>query len=166
MSKSKKIVLHLEKRMEAADAIFIHNLRAWIIPVARAAIFIVYFWFGLLKVISLSPANPLVAALLARTLPIITFDHFIIIFGMYEMIIGVTFLIPGLERSAIALLIPHLLATVMPLFVLPAVAWQAPLVPTLEGQYMIKNVLIIALAIVIAAHLHPMHLYRQSSKKR
>ena len=72
------------------------------------------------------------------------------------MIIGICFLVPNLERLAIFLLIPHMVMTSLPLFLLPSIAWQTFFVPTLEGQYIIKNLVIIALAIGIAAQLKPM----------
>lgn len=124
-------------------------------PLARIAIFVVYFWFGLIKIVAESPANPLIASLLERTLPFVTFEQFIVVFGIYEMIIGLVFLLPGFERLAMVLFVPHMIMTTMPLVLLPAVAWQAPFVPTLEGQYIIKNLALIALATSIAAHLTP-----------
>lgn len=125
-------------------------------PAARVALFVVFFWFGVLKVVAESPANPLVASLLEQTLPFITFEAFIIFFGILEAIIGVLFLLPKATRIVIPLLGLHMLTTFMPLVLLPQVTWQAFLVPTLEGQYIIKNVVIIALVIGIASHLHPM----------
>ncbi len=71
------------------------------------------------------------------------------------MIIGIAFIIPRAERLAIALLIPHMIMTALPLLFLPAMTWQGFLTPTLEGQYIIKNLVIIALAMGIATHLHP-----------
>lgn len=123
---------------------------------ARIAIFIVFFWFGALKVFDLSPANPLVADLLQKTLPFITFDEFIVMFGIYEMIIGLAFLIPKFERFAIIILFPHMIMTALPLFLLGEMAWQKAFVPTLEGQYIIKNLAIIALAFGIGARLKPL----------
>ena len=46
-------------------------LKKYNIKIARAAIFIVYFWFGILKLLDLSPASPLVQSLLEKTLPFI-----------------------------------------------------------------------------------------------
>jgi hypothetical protein len=43
----------------------------------------------------------------------------------------------------------------MPLILLPEVTWSRPFVPTLEGQYILKNVVIIALAARMVARLHP-----------
>ncbi len=127
----------------------------WFIPFSRFAIFLVYFWFGALKVFGESPASPLVSDLLARTLPFVTFESFIFAFGLLEMIIGILFLIPRFERLGLFVLALHLITTMMPLILLPEIAWTGFLAPTLEGQYIIKNVLIIAVAMGILSHLHP-----------
>jgi uncharacterized membrane protein YkgB len=84
------------------------------------------------------------------------FDTFLILFGLFEMLIGIMFLIRGLEREVIPLLVFHMITTFMPLFLLPEATWTGMMIPTMEGQYIIKNLLIIAAAIVIAAHLHPL----------
>src|SRR5262245_18444217 len=99
-------------------------------PFARIALFIVFFWFGILKLFFLSPANPLVAGLLELTLPFMPFHTFIILFGIYEMLIGILFLIPGLERLAMILLVLHMITTFLPLIFLPEITWQGPFVPT------------------------------------
>lgn len=141
-------------RFTEIDDVVIGFLRRIFPASARVALFVVFFWFGALKLFGLSPANPLVAALLERTLSFLTFEQFIIGFGAFEMVIGLTFLIPRLERVAIALLVPHMVTTFLPLFLLPAITWAGWLIPTLEGQYIIKNLVIIALAFGIAARLH------------
>jgi uncharacterized membrane protein YkgB len=69
------------------------------------------------------------------------------------MFIGILFIIPKLERIAIFFLILHMIIVALPLFLLPQITWQKFLVPTLEGQYIIKNLAIISLALVIGAHL-------------
>ncbi len=124
------------------------------IPFSRFAIFLIYFWFGALKVFSAhAAANPLVLALLDKTLPGVSPSAFLIAFGVFEMIIGLLFIIPNLERLGLFVLALHLCMTIMPLFILPAFTWQGFLVPTIEGQYIIKNILIIALAFSILANL-------------
>lgn len=137
------------------DQAIISTVRKVSIPVSRLAIFVVYFWFGSLKVLSLSPASPLVLALLDRTMPFVSPDAFLVWFGLFEVLIGVIFLIPRFARLAIALLVIHLVTTVMPLVLLKSSLWTGMMVPTLEGQYIIKNVLIVALAIVVASNLTP-----------
>jgi len=148
----------LERTLENIDHWLIRHLKRLSVPLGRAALFVVFFWFGALKVIYASPANPLIENLLTQMLPAVPFASFIIFLGIYEMLIGMTFLIRGLERLAIALLFLHMITTFLPLIFLPEVAWQSFLTPTLEGQYIIKNLVIIAVAIGIAAHLHPLHL--------
>ena len=145
----------MKQLFENLDAGIISFLKRIGFPVARLAIFIVFFWFGFLKVLGLSPANSLVSSLLEKTLSFISFDTFIILFGIYEMLIALSFLISGWERIAVFFLVPHMLATFLPLLLLPSMVWSGFLVPTLEGQYIIKNLLILALAIGLAANLKP-----------
>ena len=122
----------------------------------RWAIFLVYGWFGILKVLGASPASPLVHALLDRTMPVVPLTFFLAAWGLYEILIGIAFLWKGWERLAIALLVPHILIVCSPLVLLPGRAWQSFLVPSLEGQYIIKNVFIVALLFLLAAQLQPL----------
>lgn len=138
------------------DSLVIHRLRALEVPVARAGIFVLYFWFGLLKLLGVSPAGPLIAALFQKTIPFLPFPTFYLLFSLFEMAIGIMFLIRGWERLALLLLGLHLVTTVLPLVLLPHIAWQGWFIPTLEGQYIIKNILIAAAAIVVGSKLVPM----------
>ena len=122
-------------------------------PISRISLFIVFFYFGLLKVLNLSPATPLVEALASKTISFLDFNFFIIFFGFFEMMIGLAFIVPKLERLAVFLLGLHMITTFLPLVLLPKVTWISFLVPTLEGQYIIKNLVIISLAFAISAHL-------------
>ncbi|MES2088321.1 MAG: hypothetical protein V4467_05035 [Patescibacteria group bacterium] len=146
----------MRKQLEALDLGFISFCRMALIPIARFGLFVIFFWFGFLKVIGLSPASGLVRSLFERTMPIMTFDVFLILFGAFECLIGILFLIRGFERIVIPLLFFHMITTFMPLFLLPQVTWSGFMVPTLEGQYIIKNLVIISTAIAIAANLKPM----------
>lgn len=117
----------------------------------RLALAIVYVWFGMLKVVGQSPATPLVDALLHKTLPFLTFDQFIIPFGLFEVGLGLLFLWPRATWWAMGLLAAHLVMIFSPLVLLPHMVWTGAFVPTLEGQYIIKNVMTIALALGIIA---------------
>ena len=125
------------------------------VPLARFAIFIVFFWFGILKMLGLSPATPFVESLFELTISFISFETFIVLFGVLEMVIGMLFLIPRATRVVIPLLFLHMVTTAMPLIMLPETAWSGFFVPTLEGQYIIKNLLIIACAFTIAGSIKP-----------
>lgn len=142
-------------KLKTIDIKIIHFFRHVSIPVARFGLFVVFFWFGALKVFDLSPATPLVQNLFSHTIPFMSFSVFIVLFGLFEMLIGVLFLFKGYERVAIPLLFIHMVTTFMPLFLIRTETWSGFLVPTLEGQYIIKNLVIIAAAIGVAAHLHP-----------
>ncbi|MDB4984613.1 MAG: hypothetical protein JWM20_792 [Patescibacteria group bacterium] len=146
------------------DHEIIHFLRRAFIPFARFAVFAVYFWFGILKIIGLSPASSLVHDLFnASFIYVVPFHIFYILFACFEVLIGVMFLIPRLTRYVIPLLFIHMATTFLPLVLLPREAWNGFLVPTMEGQYILKNLVIIAVGIGIAAHVHP--LPRRTSQK-
>lgn len=118
---------------------------------ARFALFVIYFWFGFLKIIDISPANPLVSDLQHKTLPFLTFSQFIVIFALFEMFIGILFLFPKLTRFVVVLFVLHMITTFMPLVFLPEVGWQKAFVPTLEGQYIIKNLALIAAVMAVVS---------------
>ena len=147
------------------DHQIIHFLRRASVPFARFAIFVIYSWFGILKILGLSPASLLVHHLFDASFvhAIFSFHVFYILFALFEVLIGIMFLFPKMTRYVFPLLVIHLITTVLPLVLLPKETWNGFLVPTLEGQYIIKNLLIIALAIGIAAHVHPLPNVRKSS---
>ena len=118
------------------------------------ALFVIYFWFGLLKVIGQSPASEMVKTLLHQTMPFMPFSSFIVLFGLFEMVIGILFIIPGLERYALVLFGLHMITTTLPLFMMSEV-WNHMFVPTLEGQYIVKNLALIACALSIWSTLEP-----------
>ncbi len=123
--------------------------------VARFSIAIVFVWFGALKVVGVSPATDIVLELQAKTIPFIEGGSFVIILGILEVLIGLLFLLPHWERLSILFLVIHMVATFLPVIFVQQVVWQGFLTPTLEGQYIFKNIVIIAMAIGIAAHLKP-----------
>lgn len=123
----------------------------WFELVARVAIFVIYFWFGLLKLLNLSPATPLAAALVKHTIGMSYFSASFKTLAVYECVLGVLFLIPALTWLSVALLVVHLVIVTSPLVLVGNVAWIHPLVPTLEGQYIIKDLALLALAVGIIA---------------
>ena len=141
----------MKKLIKRLDMSIIRWLQTLELPLARFAIFTVYFWFGSLKLFGISPAAPLVQALFERTISFVPFSAFYAVFSLFEVIIGVLFLVRGMERAAVLLIGLHLVTTVMPLIFLPHITWQAFLVPTLEGQYIIKNILIAASAVLVGS---------------
>lgn len=139
------------------DTKIITTLKKINLPLGRFALFVIFFWFGTLKLIGLSPAGPLVHTLFDSTLAwLMPFGAFYSLFALFEMLIGILFLIKGTERVVLPLLLLHMVTTALPLFVLPGSTFTAPFVPTMEGQYIIKNLALIAVAISIASHIRPL----------
>ena len=126
------------------------SLHSIAIPFSRFSLFLIYFWFGALKVFGLSPASPMVLELLDKVMPFMDPAAFLISFGLFEVLIGILFLIPKLTKLALILLALHLVTVIMPLFILPYMIWNGAFVPSLEGQYIIKNILIVAVALNLA----------------
>ncbi len=138
------------------DLKLIAFFRRSFIPVARISIFLVFFWFGLIKLLDLSPASPLAKALIEQTVGLQYFDTLFVILALMECVIGILFLFPKATRIVIPLLLAHMLIVCSPLLMVPEYTWQSFLVPTLEGQYIIKNAVVVAVAIGIAASAQPL----------
>lgn len=137
------------RRIEAKASIWMqkHGL-----ILLRISIGIVFFWFGVLKFFpGLSPAQDLAI----RTISLITFNllsaKFIIIgLASWEVLIGIGFLTGRFMKPILILLFVQMAGTFAPAFFFPNEVFNAiPYAPTLEGQYIIKNIVIISAALVI-----------------
>ena len=114
--------------------------------VLRMSLVVIFVWFGALKLVNISPANDLIAHTVYWMDPKV----FIPILGWWEVLIGVCLLFKTLVRTAIFLLFLQMCGTVLPLFILPDVCFVSiPFGLTLEGQYIVKNLVLISAALVI-----------------
>lgn len=137
-------------RLEALDRRIVEFMRRWGILALRLSLGVIFMWFGILKPLGLSAAAPLVLATV-DWMPLLDPSQWLHLIGWWEVAIGVTFLFHRTLRFAIALLALQMVGTFMPLVLLPDVTFQAghfPYAPTMEGQYIIKNLLIISAALV------------------
>lgn len=146
----------MKKHVEAVDLQLIHWFQKWYTPLARGSLFVVYFWFGILKILGLSPATPLAEALTLRTVGPQWFEPLYLTLAVVECVIGLLFLFPQLTRLAIAVMIGHMVLVCSPLILLPDMVWIYPFVLSLEGQYIIKNIVLLAVAISIASTVRPL----------
>lgn len=124
-------------------------------PAARISLFIIFFWFGILKPLGVSAAGPLVIKTV-DWMPLLSAEQWLAVIGWWEVAIGVCFLFRKTTRVAIGLLFLQMTGTFMPLFILPEITFQPggiPFLPTLEGQYIIKNLIIISAALAIGGNL-------------
>lgn len=114
--------------------------------ILRVGLAVVFIWYGVLKPLGMSPA----AELVRRTVYFVPPDLFIPILGWWEVAIGVGLLYRPLNRTAIFLLFLQMPGTLLPLVLLPEVCFtQVPWGLTLEGQYIIKNAVLIGAALVV-----------------
>ena len=116
----------------------------------RIPIFIIFFWFGLLKIIDLSPAQQLVKDTV-YWMPFLSAASWTYVIGVWEVLIAICFLFKRTTLIAMILLFLQMSGTFLPLVILPEITFQNsnPFLPTLEGQYIIKNIIIITAAIMI-----------------
>lgn len=116
------------------------------VPVLRLGLSVVFIWFGALKLTGASPAIELVTRTVYWFNPAI----FVPILGWWEIAIGLCLAIPPLTRLGILLLAFQMPGTFLPLILLPQVCYNgAPWNVTLEGQYIVKNLVIIGAALVL-----------------
>lgn len=116
------------------------------VPFLRFGLGVVFVWFGLLKVFGVSPATDLVVK------TVYWFDPgvFVPILGWWEAAIGVCLAVPFLNRAGLLLLALQLPGTFLPLILQPARCFNGALWNlTLEGQYIVKNLVIIGAALVL-----------------
>ena len=126
--------------------------------VLRIGLGIVFLWFGALKFFpGLSPEEDLVR----HTVYFVDPDWFIPLLAVWECLIGVGLLLGKFLRATLLLLYILLPGTVLPLILSPSVVWKSlPFGLTLEGQYIIKNIVLIGAGLVIGGtvrggKLHP-----------
>ena len=103
-----------------------------------------------LSIIDLSPAESLIVTLhrttLVHTIPIAIFLKTL---GFTECFIGILWLIPALTRYALLLFLAQMVTTFLPLVILPDLTWTRTFVLSLSGQYILKNVVLIASAFTL-----------------
>lgn len=150
------LVYHNTMSFKQFDAQFIGLARRWYSPLARAALFVIFFYFGFLKLVGLSPADALAEKLVGQTVGLAYFHELFIMLALIECIIGILFLIPRATRIVILIMFVHMLIVCSPLVLIPDAVWQAPFVPNLEGQYIIKNIALVALALGLVARTTPL----------
>jgi uncharacterized membrane protein YphA (DoxX/SURF4 family) len=140
--------------LDRLDRRITHTMADHGVLLMRLALGVVFLWFGALKLIpGLSPAE----GLAGRTIEALTFGVIpaataVPILGVWESLIGLGFLTGVWLRATLFILFVQMIGTVLPLVMFPAETWQVfPIAPTLEGQYIIKNAVLIAGAVVVGA---------------
>jgi uncharacterized membrane protein YkgB len=120
----------------------------------RISLGIVFLWFGVLKFFpELSPAE----ALATRTIEVLTLG---IVqpalsrpaLAVWEVLIGLGLITNRYIGVTLVLLVVQMLGTFAPLVLFPQETWvQFPIAPTMEGQYILKNMVLMSGGLVIGA---------------
>jgi uncharacterized membrane protein YkgB len=125
------------------------------VTLLRTSVGIVFFWFGVLKFFpALSPAEDLAG----RTISALTFGLIapavsVPVLGAWECAIGLGLITGRFLRATLIMMFGHMSGTVTPLFLFPHETWALfPYAATLEGQYIIKNLVLVSAGLVIYAY--------------
>src|SRR5215207_2330677 len=144
----------LPEPIERLDVRITSTLARVAVPTLRVALGVVFIWFGVLKFFpNLSPAETLVG----RTIEQLTFgavrpDLSLPVVAAWETVIGLGLILGRGLRGVLFLLAVQMAGTFTPLLLFPEETWSVfPIAPTLEGQYIIKNVVLIGAAMVLGA---------------
>ena len=133
--------------IKTIDYLIFSNMSTYGILLLRYSVGILFVWFGILKPFGISPAQELVAN------TVYWFDNrmgFVKFLGCWEVVIGLTMCYKPLIQVSIFLLFIQMPGTFLPLVLLPEVCFNNfPFGLTLEGQYILKNLIIISSALVI-----------------
>ncbi len=129
-------------------------LANWSLPVLRVGLGIVFLWFGALKFFpGLSPAQDLAT----RTIEDLTLGFVgpavsLPVLAAWEVVIGLGLISGRFLRATLFLLVVQMVGTLVPLILYPSETFtRFPYAPTLEGQYIIKNVVLIGAAMVVGS---------------
>ena len=140
----KKMLL---QNFDKIDRAITHWMADYGLLILRIGLGVVFFWFGALKLVpGLSPAEELVR----NTIYFVNPDLFLPVLAIWEMLIGLGLIFGKFMRLTLLLLFLQMPGTALPLLILPEVTWTAfPIGLTLEGQYIIKNLVLIGAGLVL-----------------
>ena len=130
----------------------------------RIGLGIIFFWFGALKLFpGLSPAEELVR----NTIYFVNPDWFLPLLASWEMSIGLCFIFGRFMRLTLILFFLHMPGTALPLLILPEAVWTVfPYGLTLEGQYIVKNLVMIGAGLVLGGSIRGGRLEAEASEKQ
>src|SRR3954466_5518029 len=133
----------------------------------RVSLGIVFLWFGALKFLpAYSPAEELAGVTIAKlTFGLIEPNAAVGLLAVWETAIGLALVLGVHLRLALGLLFLQMAGTLTPLALFPSLTFTTfPFAPTMEGQYILKNLVLISAAIVVGATMRGGKLVAQPSR--
>ncbi|MGB5531636.1 MAG: DoxX family membrane protein [Acidimicrobiia bacterium] len=124
-------------------------LRRWSIPALRVSLGLVFVWFGAMKVFDVTP----VADLVANTVYWFDPAWVVPVLGVFEVVVGIGLLFRIALRLVVGLFAGQMVGTFLVLALLPEVAFDSgnPLLLTVEGEFVVKNLVLLSAGMVIGA---------------
>jgi len=139
--------------LKSLDATFIRFMSRNGVRLLRWALAVVFIWFGALKVVGRSP----VADLVAQTVYWFPPEFFVPFLGFWEVLVGLGLLWAVTLRLTLLLLWLQMAGTFLVLVLRPEVSFQDGnlLLLTTEGEFVVKNLVLITAGIVIGGSVTP-----------
>jgi uncharacterized membrane protein YphA (DoxX/SURF4 family) len=140
--------------MDVVDQSIARWLARYSLPFLRVGMGVVFLWFGALKFMAgMSPAEDLALRTIdALTFGLIPASVSLVLLAGLESAIGLGFLTGRFTRVTLALLAFQMAGALSPLALFPGEVFERfPYAPTLEGQYIVKNLVLIGAGLVIGA---------------
>ena len=143
----------IRRAWQQLDHAMIRFMRANGIRALRVALGIVFVWFGALKVVGLSPVGDLVAGTVYWVDPRV----FVPLLGIWEIAVGLGLLSGVAMRMVLLFFWLQMAGTFLVLVLRPELAFQRgnPLLLTTTGEFVIKNLVLIAAGLVIGSAIRP-----------
>jgi uncharacterized membrane protein YphA (DoxX/SURF4 family) len=141
-------------RLDAVDRAITGWMARHGVTLLRWSIGVIFLWFGALKLVpGLSPADEIATeTAMALTFDLFSEDFVRVALAILEIAIGVGLILGRFLRLTLLLLFGQMAGTLTPIFLLPDKIWtDFPLGLTLEGQYIMKNAVLISAGFVIGA---------------
>ena len=125
-------------------------LKKWGIPLTRISLGVVFLWFGLLKVFNVSP----VVDLISKTYWFLPTNEFIFFLGIWEVLVGIGLIFKLFLRTTLFFLWLQMLGTLTSLFLYPPMFFVSGnlFLLTMEGEFVVKNLVLIAAGLAISGH--------------
>ena len=147
-------VAELPASLVRVDRYITHWMAKHGVDIVRVALGVIFLWFGFLKYFPGVSSEEVIAT---RTMGVLSFGFLSpevsrVLLATWECAIGLGLITHKALRVTLLLLFTQMLGTLMPLVIFPGETFaQIPLVPTLQGQFIIKNFVMISAAIIVGA---------------
>src|SRR6266403_4394931 len=142
--------LHLQPTTSGWDDSVLLALQRLGVPALRLTLGLVFLWFGALKVFGVSPITPM----LRTTYSFMALPVFTALLGVWEILIGLGLVFKLALRQTLCLMCLHLVGTFTALWLAPSYFFLHgnPLVLTVNGEFVVKNLVFLTAGFVVGAN--------------